>query len=58
MVASGLPVQNRVKHATEVALMSLDIMKTVSKAKVPHLPQEHWKIRIGVNTGKVPPCHH
>ena len=54
MVASGLPVaaKNRTRHATEVASMSLEIMSTVSEATVPHLPQEKWKVRIGINSGK------
>lgn len=53
MVASGLPVptKNRTRHATEVASMSLEIMSTVSKATVPHIPQERWKVRIGINSG-------
>ncbi|CAG2187477.1 Receptor-type guanylate cyclase gcy-9,Receptor-type guanylate cyclase gcy-27,Receptor-type guanylate cyclase gcy-7,Receptor-type guanylate cyclase gcy-22,Receptor-type guanylate cyclase gcy-11,Guanylyl cyclase GC-E,Receptor-type guanylate cyclase gcy-17,Retinal guanylyl cyclase 1,Receptor-type guanylate cyclase gcy-12,Receptor-type guanylate cyclase daf-11,Guanylate cyclase 2G,Olfactory guanylyl cyclase GC-D,Receptor-type guanylate cyclase gcy-3,Receptor-type guanylate cyclase gcy-23,Guanylyl cyclase, memb len=55
MVASGLPVaaKNRTRHATEVASMSLEIMSTVSEATVPHLPQEKWKVRIGINSGPV-----
>lgn len=53
MVASGLPVptKNRTRHATEVASMSLEIMSTVSEATVPHIPQERWKVRIGINSG-------
>jgi len=27
-------------------------MTIVSEAKVPHLPDERWAIRIGINTGK------
>ncbi|VDI67157.1 Hypothetical predicted protein [Mytilus galloprovincialis] len=52
MVASGLPVptKNRTRHATEVASMSLEIMSTVSEATVPHIPQERWKVRIGINS--------
>ncbi|CAC5382252.1 Guanylate cyclase 32E,Guanylate cyclase soluble subunit beta-2,Head-specific guanylate cyclase,Retinal guanylyl cyclase 2,Heat-stable enterotoxin receptor,Olfactory guanylyl cyclase GC-D,Atrial natriuretic peptide receptor 2,Receptor-type guanylate cyclase gcy-9,Receptor-type guanylate cyclase Gyc76C,Receptor-type guanylate cyclase gcy-27,Receptor-type guanylate cyclase gcy-18,Receptor-type guanylate cyclase gcy-28,Speract receptor,Receptor-type guanylate cyclase gcy-29,Receptor-type guanylate cyclase gcy- len=55
MVASGLPVatKNRTRHAKEVASMSLEIMSTVSEATVPHIPQERWKVRIGINTGPV-----
>ncbi|XP_076085382.1 atrial natriuretic peptide receptor 2-like [Mytilus galloprovincialis] len=55
MVASGLPVptKNRTRHATEVASMSLEIMSTVSEATVPHIPQERWKVRIGINSGPV-----
>ena len=52
MVASGLPVRNKDKHVLEIALLSLDVMTIVSEAKVPHLPDERWSIRIGINTGK------
>ena len=52
MVASGLPVRNKDKHVLEIALLSLDVITIVSEAKVPHLPDERWEIRIGLNTGK------
>ena len=52
MVASGLPVRNKDKHVLEIALLSLDVITLVSESKVPHLPDERWSIRIGINTGK------
>lgn len=51
MVASGLPIRNKDRHVLEIAMMSLDIMTVVNKATVPHIPEEHWKLRIGINTG-------
>ncbi|XP_063410264.1 guanylate cyclase 2G-like [Mytilus trossulus] len=53
MVASGLPIRNKDRHVLEIALMSLDIMTVVNQATVPHIPEEHWKLRIGINTGSV-----
>lgn len=51
MVASGLPVRNDDRHSYEIAAMSLDVLKVVSQSEVPHLPNVHFKIRIGMNTG-------
>jgi hypothetical protein len=48
MVASGLPVRNKDKHVLEIALLSLDVITIVSEAKIPHLPDERWAIRIGL----------
>ncbi|XP_076086610.1 atrial natriuretic peptide receptor 2-like isoform X2 [Mytilus galloprovincialis] len=53
MVVSGLPIRNKDRHALEIALMSLDILEIVSKSEIPHLPDEKWQIRIGINTGSV-----
>ncbi|XP_071145724.1 uncharacterized protein [Mytilus edulis] len=53
MMVSGLPVRNTDQHASEIALMSLDILKIVSQSHIPHIPGEKWQIRIGINTGSV-----
>ena len=52
MVVSGLPVRNDDRHSFEIAVMALDIMHVVSATHIPHIPNEFWKIRIGINTGK------
>ncbi|XP_052753348.1 atrial natriuretic peptide receptor 2-like [Galleria mellonella] len=53
MVVSGLPQRNGNRHASEIADMSLSLMRSLEGAKVPHRPQELLRVRAGVNTG---PC--
>ncbi|XP_052082086.1 atrial natriuretic peptide receptor 1-like [Mytilus californianus] len=53
MMVSGLPVRNNDQHASEIALMSLDILEIVGQSVIPHIPGEKWQIRIGINTGSV-----
>ncbi|XP_063236776.1 guanylate cyclase D-like [Bacillus rossius redtenbacheri] len=53
MVASGLPRRNGNRHAGEIATMSLGLLQGVQQFKVPHRPDEHLRIRVGVHTG---PC--
>ncbi|XP_063383555.1 atrial natriuretic peptide receptor 2-like [Cydia fagiglandana] len=53
MAVSGLPQRNGNKHASEIADMSLSLMRALDGATVPHCPGEALKIRAGVNTG---PC--
>ena len=54
MVASGLPLRNGDKHVKEVALLSLDLIDTMSELEIPHLNNERFKLRIGFNTGNFP----
>ncbi|XP_047991427.1 uncharacterized protein LOC125230338 [Leguminivora glycinivorella] len=53
MAVSGLPQRNGNKHASEIADMSLSLMRSLDGATVPHCPDSALKIRAGVNTG---PC--
>ncbi|XP_046966342.1 atrial natriuretic peptide receptor 2-like [Vanessa cardui] len=53
MVVSGLPQRNGNRHASEIADMSLALMRSVQGACVPHRPLEMLRVRAGVNTG---PC--
>ncbi|XP_072949542.1 uncharacterized protein [Epargyreus clarus] len=53
MVVSGLPQRNGNRHASEIADMSLSLMRSLEGAKIPHRPQETLRIRAGINTG---PC--
>ncbi|KAL0882907.1 hypothetical protein ABMA27_016416 [Loxostege sticticalis] len=53
MVVSGLPQRNGNRHASEIADMSLSLMRSLEGASVPHRPDEPLRIRAGVNTG---PC--
>ncbi|KAI8437091.1 hypothetical protein MSG28_010447 [Choristoneura fumiferana] len=53
MAVSGLPERNGNKHASEIADMSLSLMRSLDGATVPHCPGEPLRIRAGINTG---PC--
>ncbi|XP_028163483.1 receptor-type guanylate cyclase gcy-25-like isoform X1 [Ostrinia furnacalis] len=53
MVVSGLPQRNDNRHASEIADMSLSLMRSLEGANVPHRPEDPLRIRAGVNTG---PC--
>ncbi|MEQ2224306.1 Retinal guanylyl cyclase 2 [Ilyodon furcidens] len=53
MVASGVPVPNDNRHASEIANMSLDILSAVGTFKMRHMPDVPVRIRIGLHTG---PC--
>ncbi|GAV02261.1 hypothetical protein RvY_12852 [Ramazzottius varieornatus] len=51
MVASGLPVRNGNRHASEIALVSLQIKKDLDTFKIPHQPNDKLRLRIGVHSG-------
>ena len=53
MVASGLPIRNGDRHAAEIASMSLNILDTIKKFSIKHLPNERLMVRIGVHSGPV-----
>lgn len=53
MVVSGLPNRNGNKHASEIALMALELVDAASKFRVPHYPDETIKIRAGIHCGPV-----
>ena len=40
------------KHAGEIATMSLDLIQGVKTFRIPHRPNDQVCIRIGFNTGK------
>lgn len=52
MVASGLP-ERISEHATEIASMAIELLKSVSDFKIRHLPNEVLQLRIGLHTGPV-----
>lgn len=41
------------KHACEIALMALELMGAIENFVIPHRPNKHLQIRVGINTG---PC--
>ncbi|XP_041820987.1 retinal guanylyl cyclase 2-like [Chelmon rostratus] len=53
MVASGVPNRNGIRHAAEVANMSLDILHSIAAFKIKHMPEIKVKIRIGLHSGAV-----
>ncbi|XP_032517794.1 uncharacterized protein LOC116770432 [Danaus plexippus] len=53
MVASGLPVRNGNKHATEIASMALELLEATSICRLPHRPDQALCMRSGIHTG---PC--
>ncbi|XP_072949532.1 uncharacterized protein [Epargyreus clarus] len=53
MVASGLPVRNGNKHATEIAHMALELLEATSTCRLPHRPDQTLCMRSGIHTG---PC--
>lgn len=52
MVVSGLPIPNGHRHASEIADMSLKLLTAVQTFKIPHLPKEVLRLRIGLHTGE------
>ena len=53
MVVSGIPVATPF-HAREVANMAIDLVKACTDFKIPHMPDEPLKIRVGLHSGKYP----
>uniref|UniRef100_A0A0N5AUD5 Guanylate cyclase n=1 Tax=Syphacia muris TaxID=451379 RepID=A0A0N5AUD5_9BILA len=53
LCVSGLPRRNGNDHAKEVAEMSFQFLRKLKLFRVPHLPDEQVKIRIGIHTGPV-----
>ncbi|XP_006814973.1 atrial natriuretic peptide receptor 1-like [Saccoglossus kowalevskii] len=53
MVVSGLPIRNGNKHAGEIATMALALLSSIQSFRIPHMPNEKLKLRIGIHTG---PC--
>jgi len=53
MVAAGLPVRSELKHAREIAKMSLSLLERVKTFKIRHMPEEQLKLRIGIHSGEI-----
>ncbi|GAU95879.1 hypothetical protein RvY_07415-2 [Ramazzottius varieornatus] len=51
MVCSGLPIRNGNRHATEIANMSIELMKEIKLFQVPNRPDVSIEIRAGINSG-------
>ncbi|KAM9618009.1 LOW QUALITY PROTEIN: guanylate cyclase 2G-like [Trichechus inunguis] len=53
MVARGLPIRNGIRHADEIATMSLHFLSATIHFQIEHTPEEKLKLRIGFHTGPV-----
>ncbi|CAB4056380.1 Speract receptor,Guanylate cyclase 32E,Receptor-type guanylate cyclase gcy-28,Receptor-type guanylate cyclase gcy-1,Receptor-type guanylate cyclase gcy-4,Receptor-type guanylate cyclase gcy-20,Heat-stable enterotoxin receptor,Olfactory guanylyl cyclase GC-D,Atrial natriuretic peptide receptor 2,Atrial natriuretic peptide receptor 1,Receptor-type guanylate cyclase gcy-13,Retinal guanylyl cyclase 2,Receptor-type guanylate cyclase gcy-12,Receptor-type guanylate cyclase gcy-29,Receptor-type guanylate cyclase G len=51
LVASGLPIPNGYKHATEIATMALQLMFQVEGFKISHKPTYKLRMRMGIHSG-------
>ncbi|XP_061883846.1 atrial natriuretic peptide receptor 2-like isoform X2 [Entelurus aequoreus] len=53
MVVSGVPNENGINHAGEIASMALDLVNVCHSFKIPHKPHMQLKIRAGIHSGPV-----
>uniref|UniRef100_A0A3B3Q5E3 Guanylate cyclase n=1 Tax=Paramormyrops kingsleyae TaxID=1676925 RepID=A0A3B3Q5E3_9TELE len=53
MVVSGVPNENGINHAGEIASMALDLISVCHTFKIPHKPTTQLKIRAGIHSGPV-----
>lgn len=51
MVVSGVPKENGINHAGEIASMALDLVNVCHNFKIPHKPNTQLKIRAGIHSG-------
>ena len=47
-----MPQRNGNKHASEIALMALDLQNCIEGLVIPHKPGTKMTLRIGMHTGK------
>ncbi|XP_039199384.1 atrial natriuretic peptide receptor 2-like [Crotalus tigris] len=53
MVVSGVPRENGIRHASEIASMALELVLVCKIFKIPHKPETQLKIRAGIHSGPV-----
>ncbi|XP_042303603.1 atrial natriuretic peptide receptor 1-like [Sceloporus undulatus] len=53
MVVSGVPKENGICHASEIASMALDLVSVCRSFRIPHKPNTQLKIRAGIHSGPV-----
>uniref|UniRef100_A0A4W3HRC0 Guanylate cyclase n=1 Tax=Callorhinchus milii TaxID=7868 RepID=A0A4W3HRC0_CALMI len=51
MVVSGVPNENGINHAGEIASMALDLVSVCCSFRIPHKPDIKLKIRAGIHSG-------
>lgn len=52
-IVSGAPRTNGIRHAAEVATLSLDLLNMTGTFQIPHMPDQKLMLRIGLHSG---PC--
>lgn len=52
MVVSGVPNENGINHAGEIASMALGLVNVCHAFKIPHKPTTQLRIRAGIHSGK------
>uniref|UniRef100_K7FQV5 Guanylate cyclase n=1 Tax=Pelodiscus sinensis TaxID=13735 RepID=K7FQV5_PELSI len=53
MVVSGVPKENGIRHASEIASMALDLVAVCKTFRIPHKANTQLKIRAGIHSGPV-----
>ncbi|XP_073468365.1 atrial natriuretic peptide receptor 1-like [Aquarana catesbeiana] len=53
MVVSGVPQENGIYHASEIASMALDLVAVCKTFRIPHKPTTQLRIRAGIHSGPV-----
>ncbi|KAM4537078.1 atrial natriuretic peptide receptor 1 [Odontesthes bonariensis] len=53
MVVSGVPHENGILHAAEIASMALDLVGVCRTFRIPHKPNTQLQIRGGIHSGPV-----
>ncbi|KYN04686.1 Guanylate cyclase 32E [Cyphomyrmex costatus] len=53
MVVSGLPMRNGIRHAREIANMSLTLLEIIKQFTIRHIPSDELLLRIGIHSGPV-----
>ncbi|XP_024144591.1 atrial natriuretic peptide receptor 1 [Oryzias melastigma] len=53
MVVSGVPLENGILHASEIASMALDLVGVCRTFRIPHKPGMQLQIRGGIHSGPV-----
>ncbi|XP_033095631.1 atrial natriuretic peptide receptor 2-like [Anneissia japonica] len=53
MVVSGLPERIGNRHASEIAVMSLELLAKVKNFSIRHKPGHHMQLRVGIHSGPV-----
>ncbi|XP_020567060.1 membrane guanylyl cyclase isoform X1 [Oryzias latipes] len=53
MVVSGVPQENGILHASEIASMALDLVGVCQTFRIPHKPSMQLQIRAGIHSGPV-----
>uniref|UniRef100_A0ABM5FCS3 Guanylate cyclase n=1 Tax=Pogona vitticeps TaxID=103695 RepID=A0ABM5FCS3_9SAUR len=53
MVVSGVPRENGIRHASEIASMALDLISVCKTFRIPHKPDTQLNIRAGIHSGPV-----